>query len=119
MELSLSYSLETYLKSSLHCTFTLSFCSFSYNGVCYNGLEPSVSDIIVSQKSSKGDRKLLFFGWDYNFIHILCAKIRIRLEIGISTTTILGFQYCASTRLRYQWFGNHLDHKPRMGTPIR
>ena len=38
--------------SSLHCNISLSFCSLSYNGVCYNLLKLSVSDVIVSQKGS-------------------------------------------------------------------
>ena len=47
-----------------HWSFFLSFCLFSYNGVCYDGLKLSVSDVIVGQKGSNGDRKLQFFGWD-------------------------------------------------------
>ena len=45
-------------------------------------------------------------------------QIQIRLEIRIPVTNILGFQYWASTHLRYQWFGNCLDNKPWIGTPI-
>ena len=47
--------------SSLHWSFFLSFYSFSYSGVCYDVLKVSVSDIIVSQKSSNGEGKLQFF----------------------------------------------------------
>ena len=49
---------------------------------------------------------------------LVFGQIWIRLEIGISITTILGFQYWASTWLRYQWFGNRLDDEPWIGTPI-
>ena len=51
--------------SSLHWSISLLFCSFSYNGVCYDGLKLSVSDVIVSQKSLIVDGKLRFFGRDY------------------------------------------------------
>ena len=34
----------------------------------------SICDIIVSQKSSNGERKSHFFGWDNNFTRSLCAK---------------------------------------------
>ena len=44
---------------------------------------------------------------------LVFGQIQIRLEIGIHVTTILGFQYQASTQLRYQWFGNGLDDEPR------
>ena len=36
--------------SSLHCNISLSFCLFSYNGIFFDGLNLSVSDVIVSQK---------------------------------------------------------------------
>ena len=52
------------VQSSLHWTFPLSFCSFLYNGVYFDRLKLSVSDIIVSQKGSNGDGKLQFLGWD-------------------------------------------------------
>ena len=57
-------------RSSLHCNISLSFCLFSYNGVGLNGLDLSVSDVIVSLKSSNGDGKLQFFRRDYNFTMI-------------------------------------------------
>ena len=44
---------------------------------------------------------------------LVFGQIRIRLEIGIRVTTILGFQYRASTRLRYQW-----NDESRIGTLI-
>ena len=50
-----------YLKGASYF-ISLSFCSFSYNGICYNRLKLSVSDIIVSQKGSNEDGKLHFFG---------------------------------------------------------
>ena len=53
------------LSRSLHLSISLSFCSFLYNGVCWDVLKPSVSDVIVSQKSSNVDGKLQFFGPDY------------------------------------------------------
>ena len=37
--------------SSLHYVVLLSFCSFSYSGVCFNRLELSIYDVIVGQKS--------------------------------------------------------------------
>ena len=40
----------------------VTFLSFLYNGECFNGFKLSVSDIIVSQKSSNGDGQLQFFG---------------------------------------------------------
>ena len=55
-------------KYSLHWSISLSFCSFLYNGVCYGGLKLSVYDVIVSQKSSNGDRKLYFLGRDYKYV---------------------------------------------------
>ena len=36
----------------------------SYNGVCSDQLELSISDVIVVQKSSNGDGKFTFYGWD-------------------------------------------------------
>ena len=33
--------------------------------------------------------------------------------------SVMGFQYWASTRLRYQNFDNHLEDEPRVGIPIR
>ena len=53
--------------SSLHWNFYLSFCLFSCNGICFDGLKLSASDIIVSQKGSNGDRKLHFFGRGYKY----------------------------------------------------
>ena len=57
--------------SSLHCTISISFCSFSCSGVCFNGLNLSISYIIVSQKGSNGNGKLRFFGRDYKLIEAL------------------------------------------------
>ena len=45
------------LLSSLHWDISLPFFSFSNNGVYYNVIELSVSDIIVSEKGANGDRK--------------------------------------------------------------
>ena len=50
-------------------------------GIYYNVLKLSVSDIIVSQKDSNGDRKPQFFEQDYNFTHSLCAKIHLWANI--------------------------------------
>ena len=36
--------------SSLHWIISLSFCSFSYNGVCFEQLKHYVSDVTVGQK---------------------------------------------------------------------
>ena len=63
------------LLSSIHWVISLSFLSFSYNGVCFDKLKLSVSDIIVTQKGSNGEGKLHFFGQDSNFTFSLCAKI--------------------------------------------
>ena len=63
--------------SSLHCSTSLSFCSFSYNGVCFDNLKLSVNDVIVNQKGSNQDEKLQFFGRDYNFTCTLCTKIQV------------------------------------------
>ena len=41
--------------SSLHWSFSLSFCSFSYHLVQF---KLAVNDVIVSQKGSNGDGKL-------------------------------------------------------------
>ena len=49
---------------------------------------------------------------------LVFGQIQIRLEIGICATTILGFQYRPSTRLRYKWFVNCLDKELWIGTPI-
>ena len=57
---------QYYFLSSLHWSISLSFCSFLYNGVYYDVLKLSLSDVIVVQKGSNGDRKIQFFGWDYN-----------------------------------------------------
>ena len=53
-------------NKSLKHNISLSFCAFLYNGVCFNGLKLSISDVIDSQKLSNGDGKLQFFGRDYN-----------------------------------------------------
>ena len=47
---------------------------------------------------------------------LVFGQIWISKKSGVCVTTILGFQYQASTRLRYQWFENHLDDEPRIGT---
>ena len=44
--------------SSLPWLISLSFCSFAYNGVYYDRFKLSISEVIVSQKSSNGDGKL-------------------------------------------------------------
>ena len=68
--------------SSLHCIISLSFCSFSYNGVCYDKLKLSVDDIIVSQKGSNGDRKLHGTLNEPREIHsILQKEYRIKTKI--------------------------------------
>ena len=63
------------LLSSIHWVISLSFLSFSYNGVCFDKLKLSVSDIIVTQKGSNGEGKLHFFGQDSYFTFSLLAKI--------------------------------------------
>ena len=45
-------------------------------------LKLSISDVIVSQKSSNGDGKLHFFVLDYNFTDSLCAKYNPLFEKG-------------------------------------
>ena len=67
--------------SSLHWIISLSFCSFSYKGLCFVKLKLSVSDVIVSQKGSNGDRKLHFFGRDYDFNCTLCTKLHLWAKI--------------------------------------
>ena len=57
--------------SSLHCNTSLSFCLFSYSGLCFGKLKLSVSDVIVNQKRYNGERKLHFLGWDYQRFKIL------------------------------------------------
>ena len=69
--------------SSLHWMLSPSFSSFSHNEVYYNGLNFSVQEVIVSQKSSNSDRKLQFFGQDYNFTPTLRAKIHLWGKIHI------------------------------------
>ena len=64
-------------RSSLHCNISLSFCSFSYNEVYFDGIKLSVNDVIDSQKGSNGNGKLKFNGRDYNFTCTLCAKLRL------------------------------------------
>ena len=57
--------IQRYLyNSSLYRNNDLSFGSFSYNGIFYDVLKVSFSDVIVGQKGSNGDRKLPFFGRD-------------------------------------------------------
>ena len=70
--------------SSLHWNISLSFCSFSYNGVCYDVSKLSVCDVIVSQKGSNGNRKLQLLGWVYNFTRSQCAKIHLWAKILLS-----------------------------------
>ena len=89
-------------QSSLHWTFSFSFCSFQYNGVCFDKLKLSVSDDIVSQKGSNGDRKLHFFEGDYNFNRTLCAKPHLWAKIqsnGYYSQNTPIFQYHSKTRL--------------------
>ena len=60
--------------SSLHWIISLSFCLFSYNGVCQVVLKLSITDVIVSQKGSNGDGKLHFFGRDYILLALFAQK---------------------------------------------
>ena len=46
-----------------HCIISLSFWSFLYNGVCFDVFKLSVSDVIVSQKDSNGDRSACVSGY--------------------------------------------------------
>ena len=85
-----SQSSDFYWNSSLHCNFSLSFCSFSYNGVHFDGLKLSVNDVIVSQKESNGNGKLQFFGRDYNFTHPHCAKIHLWAKIYVYRCLVTG-----------------------------
>ena len=62
------------LASSLNCNISLSFCLFSYNGVCFKVLKLSVGDVIVSQKGSNGNGKLQLFGWDYRSFILSASK---------------------------------------------
>ena len=55
-----------------------------YNGVSFD----SVSDVIVCQKSSKGNWKLQFLWWDYNFTQTLCAKYKT---------------YCSTLKVCWKW----------------
>ena len=52
----------------VHCMYLGALYLFLNSGVCFIGLELSVFDIMVSQKSSNEDEKLQFFGQDYRFI---------------------------------------------------
>ena len=71
-----NFHLKSILVVSIEI-FPSHFCMFSYNGVYFDGLKLSVSDIIASQKGSYGNKKQLYFGWDYNFIRSLCARIHL------------------------------------------
>ena len=77
------------LKNSLHWIISLSFCSFSYNGVCCKRFELSVSDVIVSQQGYNGDGKLNFFGLDYNLTCSLCTLIHLWAKIYLQRLKIL------------------------------
>ena len=43
-------------ESSLHWSICLSFCSFSYYGVCYNQLKLSVNDVVNVCARYKGTK---------------------------------------------------------------
>ena len=60
------------LKKQSHWNISLSLCSFSYKGVCFDKLKLSVSDVIVSLKGSNGDGKLHFFGQVFNCHNEFC-----------------------------------------------
>ena len=55
--------------------FSLIFFHFHTMEYITGILKLSVSDVIVCQKGSNGDRKLKLFGWDYHFTRSLWAKI--------------------------------------------
>ena len=75
MWLRLSSVRVCFFGGSLHCSFSLFFCSYSYNGVCFYGLKFSVNDLNVSQKSYNENGKLRFFGRECNFTCTFCAKL--------------------------------------------
>ena len=52
---------KSWKSSSLYCNISLSFLSFLYNGVYFDELNLSVNDVIISQKSSSGDRKRIYY----------------------------------------------------------
>ena len=59
----------------------------------YNWVKLSVSDVIVSQKGTNGDRKLHFFGRDYSFTSSLCAKIHLWAKIPNSERLKMMLKY--------------------------
>ena len=79
--------------------YLMFFLSFLYCGVCYSQVEPSISYIIVVQKSSRGDGKsllsLLFWKEKALVVQICWKSPRkviappIQCELFISTRTFL------------------------------
>ena len=51
----------------------------------------SVSEVIVNQKSSNGDKNLQFLGLNYNFTHSDCAKILSALKIFAQKENLLRY----------------------------
>ena len=52
---------RTLINSSLHWIISLYFCSFLYDGECFDELRLSVVEVKVNLKSSNGDGKPM--GW--------------------------------------------------------
>ena len=48
--------IEGFGTSSLHYVIFLSFCSFSYSGVCSDRLKLSIYDVVAVKNSSNGNR---------------------------------------------------------------
>ena len=60
--------------SSLHWSISLSYCSFSYSGLCYEQLKLSIDDVIVAQKDTMGHcvrEKKLFYALENAFKYVL------------------------------------------------
>ena len=50
---------------------------------------------------------------------LVFGQIRVGLDFVLCVSTILGYHYRASSRLRLESFGICLDNKPRVRTPLR
>ena len=102
----------------LNWIISLSFCSFSYNAVCFELLKLSVSDIRVGQKGSNGDRKLHLFGRDYNFTCSLCTKIHLWAKILFKFFKTFSFFFsffARKTMKKHIWTSIRIAQHPNSG----
>ena len=105
-------------KNSLICTYDHEKILKKFNPRVRRQVNQTSANNLTGCRYSKITQNSAFTGVSIRVSMVVCMYIWVGLEFVLCMSTILGYHYRASTRLRYQRFDNHLDDKPRVRTLI-